>query len=76
MVYDAAHAFNVQVNGTDIGKFGNASMFSLHGTRYLIPLRAEWLFENQRKCWMKLFQDQILVYQMVKQFIRSKLKDE
>lgn len=33
VVYDAAHAFNVQVNGTDIGKFGDASMFSLHGTK-------------------------------------------
>lgn len=33
VVYDAAHAFNVKVNGTNIGNFGDASMFSLHGTK-------------------------------------------
>lgn len=33
VVYDAAHAFNVEVEGTPIGKFGDASMFSLHGTK-------------------------------------------
>lgn len=33
VVYDAAHAFNVKVNGKNIGNFGDASMFSLHGTK-------------------------------------------
>ncbi len=33
VIYDAAHAFNVQVNGKNIGSFGDASMFSLHGTK-------------------------------------------
>lgn len=33
VVYDAAHAFNVSVDGTEIGKFGDASMFSFHATK-------------------------------------------
>lgn len=33
VVYDAAHAFGVKVKGKDIGNFGEASMFSLHGTK-------------------------------------------
>lgn len=33
VVYDAAHAFGVEVDGTPIGTFGDASMFSLHGTK-------------------------------------------
>lgn len=33
LIYDAAHAFGVEVNGIPIGKFGDASMFSLHATK-------------------------------------------
>jgi dTDP-4-amino-4,6-dideoxygalactose transaminase len=33
IVYDAAHAFGVEVNGTGIGNFGDASMFSFHATK-------------------------------------------
>lgn len=33
VVYDAAHAFGVKVKGEEIGSFGDASMFSLHGTK-------------------------------------------
>lgn len=33
VVYDAAHAFNVAVDGREIGSFGDASMFSLHATK-------------------------------------------
>lgn len=33
LIYDAAHAFGVEVNGIPIGKFGDASMFSFHATK-------------------------------------------
>ena len=33
VVYDAAHAFGVKVNGVGVGNFGDASMFSFHATK-------------------------------------------
>ena len=33
IIYDAAHAFGVTYNGTNIANFGNASMFSFHATK-------------------------------------------
>lgn len=33
VIYDAAHAFGVEVNGQGIGNYGNASMFSFHATK-------------------------------------------
>jgi dTDP-4-amino-4,6-dideoxygalactose transaminase len=33
VIYDAAHAFDVEINGTGIGNFGDISMFSLHATK-------------------------------------------
>jgi len=33
VIYDAAHAFGVTVNGIGIGNFGDASMFSFHATK-------------------------------------------
>jgi dTDP-4-amino-4,6-dideoxygalactose transaminase len=33
VIYDAAHAFGVTVNGVGIGNFGDASMFSFHATK-------------------------------------------
>lgn len=33
VIYDAAHAFGVKVNGVPIAKFGDASMFSFHATK-------------------------------------------
>jgi len=33
VIYDAAHAFGVSVNGVSIAKFGDASMFSFHATK-------------------------------------------
>lgn len=33
VIYDAAHAFGVEVNGKGIGAFGDASMFSFHATK-------------------------------------------
>lgn len=33
VIYDAAHAFGVKINGKGIGNFGDASMFSFHATK-------------------------------------------
>ncbi len=33
LIYDAAHAFGVQVNGKSIGHYGDLSMFSFHATK-------------------------------------------
>jgi dTDP-4-amino-4,6-dideoxygalactose transaminase len=33
VVYDAAHAFDTEVDGIGIGNFGNISMFSFHATK-------------------------------------------
>lgn len=33
VIYDAAHAFGVSVNGTPIGNYGDISMFSFHATK-------------------------------------------
>jgi len=33
LIYDAAHAFGVKVNGTSIAHFGDMSMFSFHATK-------------------------------------------
>lgn len=33
VLYDAAHAFGVEVNGKPIGEYGDMSMFSLHSTK-------------------------------------------
>lgn len=33
VIYDAAHAFGVQVKGKGIGSFGDAAMFSFHATK-------------------------------------------
>jgi len=33
IIYDAAHAFGVRVNGRGIGSFGDATMFSFHATK-------------------------------------------
>ncbi|OFK24125.1 DegT/DnrJ/EryC1/StrS aminotransferase family protein [Olsenella sp. HMSC062G07] len=33
LIYDAAHAFGVRVNGRPVASFGDASMFSFHATK-------------------------------------------
>lgn len=33
VIYDAAHAFGVEINGRGIGTYGDLSMFSLHATK-------------------------------------------
>ena len=33
VIYDAAHAFGVKINGQGVGTYGDASMFSFHATK-------------------------------------------
>jgi len=33
VIYDAAHAFGITINGVGVGNFGDASMFSFHATK-------------------------------------------
>ena len=33
VIYDAAHAFGEELDGTGVGQFGDASMFSFHATK-------------------------------------------
>src|SRR5690606_14773629 len=33
LIYDAAHAFGIELNGVGIGNFGDISMFSFHATK-------------------------------------------
>lgn len=33
VIYDAAHAFGIEIDGQSIGNFGDISMFSLHATK-------------------------------------------
>ena len=50
LIYDAAHAFGVRINGSNIGTFGDMSMFSFHATKLfhsleggMLVFRDEWL---------------------------------
>lgn len=50
LLYDAAHAFGVEVDGRPIGSFGDVSMFSFHATKVfhsieggLLMFRDPWL---------------------------------
>jgi dTDP-4-amino-4,6-dideoxygalactose transaminase len=48
VIYDAAHAFGVEVNGEKIGNFGDLSMFSFHATKIYHTLEGGALtFRNE-----------------------------
>ena len=60
VIYDAAHAFGVEVNGKGIATFGDASMFSFHATKVFntieggaVTFKEEWL--NERLFHLKNF---------------------
>ncbi len=48
IIYDAAHAFGVEVNGTGIGNFGDASMFSFHATKIYTTIEGGALVCNSQ----------------------------
>jgi dTDP-4-amino-4,6-dideoxygalactose transaminase len=46
VIYDAAHAFGTEVDGTGIGNFGDISMFSFHATKLFHTLEGGALTFN------------------------------
>ena len=40
VIYDAAHTFGEEIDGTGIGQFGDASMFSFHATKVFHSIEA------------------------------------
>lgn len=49
VIYDAAHAFGVTVNGLGIGNFGDVSMFSFHATKVFNTIEGGALTYNNPK---------------------------
>jgi dTDP-4-amino-4,6-dideoxygalactose transaminase len=48
IVYDAAHAFGLEIDGRGIGSFGNVSMFSFHATKLFHTAEGGALSFNDR----------------------------
>lgn len=48
IIYDAAHAFGVEVGGRGIGNFGDISMFSFHATKLYHTLEGGALVHDDR----------------------------
>jgi dTDP-4-amino-4,6-dideoxygalactose transaminase len=55
LIYDAAHAFGVEVDGKGIGTFGDVSMFSLHATKVYNTIEGGALTFNDRQFGGKVF---------------------
>lgn len=52
VIYDAAHAFGVSVNGKGIGNFGDFSMFSFHATKVFHTIEGGAVtFRDE--CWIE-----------------------
>ena len=43
VIYDGAHVFSTKINGTDIGNFGDITMFSFHATKLFTTIEGGWL---------------------------------
>ena len=54
VIYDAAHAFGVEVNGKGIGSFGDISMFSFHATKVFHTIEGGALSYNDSLLKVKL----------------------
>lgn len=48
VIYDAAHAFDVELNGVGIGNFGDISMMSFHATKLYHTLEGGALVHNNK----------------------------
>ena len=49
VVYDAAHAFGVKIDGKGIGKYGDVSMFSFHATKVFHTIEGGALTYNNEE---------------------------
>lgn len=54
VIYDAAHAFGIEVNNVPIGNFGDISMFSLHATKFFHSIEGGILTCKSSKLYRKL----------------------
>ncbi|MBM6619091.1 DegT/DnrJ/EryC1/StrS family aminotransferase [Bacillus suaedaesalsae] len=54
VIYDAAHAFGVEIDGKPIGNFGDISMFSLHATKVFNSIEGGLLTFNDETLTSKL----------------------
>lgn len=54
VVYDAAHAFGVEVNGKAIGNYGDISMFSFHATKVFNTIEGGALVYNDSNITSKM----------------------
>ena len=54
VIYDAAHAFGVTVNGVSIADFGDASMFSFHATKVFNTIEGGAVIFHDEKLYKKL----------------------
>ncbi|WP_127837082.1 DegT/DnrJ/EryC1/StrS family aminotransferase [Clostridium prolinivorans] len=54
VIYDAAHAFGVEINGKGIGSYGDISMFSLHATKVYNTIEGGLLTYNNSDLKTKL----------------------
>jgi dTDP-4-amino-4,6-dideoxygalactose transaminase len=55
VIYDAAHAFGVQVDGRGIGSFGDLSMFSFHATKIFNTIEGGALSFTDQELERKLY---------------------
>jgi dTDP-4-amino-4,6-dideoxygalactose transaminase len=55
VLYDAAHAFGVKINGEAIGTFGDMSMFSFHATKVFNTIEGGALTYSDEKYTSKLY---------------------
>ncbi|MEY8764347.1 MULTISPECIES: DegT/DnrJ/EryC1/StrS family aminotransferase [Clostridium] len=56
VIYDAAHAFGVTVNGVSIANFGDAAMFSFHATKVFNTIEGGAVIFHDEKLYKKLNQ--------------------
>lgn len=61
IIYDAAHAFGVELNGMPISSFGDISMFSFHATKIFHSIEGGALAFNDHRIRERLEYSKILV---------------
>lgn len=55
VIYDAAHAFNIKIDGRAIGSFGDISMFSFHATKLFNTIEGGCLTYNNESLRDKIY---------------------
>ena len=55
VIYDGAHAFSTKINGTDIGNFGDITMFSFHATKLFTTIEGGCLTYRDENLIRKIY---------------------